>query len=373
MDFAWSAEQQELYDRAHRFAREGWGRGVDRDARWRLAGEFGLLGLCVPAEYGGMALDALTTARVVEAVGRGSREMGLLFSACAHLFAAAMPVAAHGSEALRQEFLPRMCAGQWVGANAITEAEAGSDVFAMKTRAVRDGAVYRIDGAKSFVTNGPIADVVVVYAVTNPSHGYLGISAFAVPRATPGLSFGAPFHTRGLSGATMCPVYFEDCRVAAELRLGREGDGAAIFRASMAWERACLLAMYLGAMERQLDAALAHVKRRRQFGKALGRHQAVAHRIADMKVRLESARWLLYHACWMKDAGHDASTAIAMAKLAVSEAAVASGLDMMRLFGGVGVVEGADIDTALADALPSLSFSGTSEIQRDLIARGLGL
>ena len=373
MDFAWSAEQQDLYDRAHRFAREGWGRGVDRDARWRLAGEFGLLGLCAPVAHGGMALDAVTTARVVEAVGRGSSDLGLLFSACAHLFAAVMPVATHGSEALRGEFVPRMCAGQWVGANAITESEAGSDVFAMKTRAARDGAAYRLDGAKSFVTNGPRADVVVTYAVTDPAHGYLGVSAFAVPRGTPGMTFGAPFHTTGLAGATMCPVYFEDSRVPAELRLGREGDGAAIFRASMAWERACLLAMYLGAMERQLDDVLAHVTRRRQFGKALGRHQAVAHRVADMKVRLESARWLLYRACWMKDAGLDASTAIAMAKLAVSEAAVASGLDAIRLFGGAGVVEGASLVTALADAVPALSFSGTSEIQRDLIARGMGL
>lgn len=373
MDFAWSTDQQELYDRARTFARDAWARDVDGAERWRRAGEFGLLGLCAPVEHGGMGLDALTTARVVEAVGRGSRDLGLLFSACAHLFAAVMPVATHGSEALRREVLPRMCAGEWVGANAITESEAGSDVFAMKTRAVREGDHYRLDGAKSYVTNGPRAELVVVYAVTNPAHGYLGISAFAVRRDTPGITFGEPFHTTGLDGASVGPVYFDACCVPAEHRLGREGDGASIFRGSMAWERACLLAMYLGAMERQLDDVLAHIKTRRQFGKALGRHQAVAHRVVDMKVRLESARWLLYHACWMKDAGHDATQAIAMAKLAVSEAAVASGLDAVRLFGGAGIVADTGIDTALADAVPALSFAGTSEIQREAIARSLGL
>jgi alkylation response protein AidB-like acyl-CoA dehydrogenase len=215
--------------------------------------------------------------------------------------------------------------------------------------------------------------VLLVYGTTNPKHGWLGVSAFAVEKGAPGLSIGAPFTKLGLTSASISQVYLEGCEVPLDRRVGDEGKGAEVFHASMQWERACLFAAYLGVMERQLDQVLDHARTRRQFGKAIGKHQAVAHRIADMKHRLEAARLLLYRACWRMDRGEDATLEVSLAKLAVSEAAVQSGLDAIRVNGGGGVITEVGIDRALRDAIPGTIFSGTSDIQRDLIARSLGL
>lgn len=376
MEFGWSETQTELYDRALAFTRDvlpkRLGAEFSREA-FLSCGEAGLLGLCAPTEHGGMGLDALTTARVVEAFGRGCPDGGLVFSACAHLFAATMPIAEHGADDVKNAVLPKLCRGEWIGANAISEAEAGSDVFALASRAERDGDHWVLNGAKSFVTNGPVADVFVVYASTSPKHGYLGISAFVVERTTPGLVIGRPFVKTGLKGSSISPIYLEKCRVPARCLLGKEGQGAAIFRASMHWERACLFAAYVGRMERQLDEVIGFARERRQFGKPIGKHQAVAHRIAGMKLRFEAARLLLYRACWLKDSGADAATAISLAKLAISEAAVESGLDAVRIHGGNGVIAETGVYDALADAIPATIFSGTSDIQRDIIARTIGL
>jgi alkylation response protein AidB-like acyl-CoA dehydrogenase len=284
-----------------------------------------------------------------------------------------MAIAEHGSAPLKQSFLPRLASGDLVGANAITEAEAGSDVLAIKTRAERSGDDYVLNGVKSYVTNGPVADVLLVYAVTDPALGYFGLSAFVVEKDAPGLVRGKAFDKIGLRSAPTGAVYLDDCRVPASHRVGDEGQGALIFRGSMAWERACLFAGYLGAMQRDLDRTIAFAKERKQFGRPIGKNQAVAHRIADMNLRLESARLLLYRACWLKDRGEEATAAIALAKLAVSEAAVQSGLDTIRIHASLGTSTETGIADGLLNALPSTIFSGTSEIQRDMIAKGLGL
>jgi L-prolyl-PCP dehydrogenase len=380
MDFGWSAAQRELHQATLAFARERLDEGLeqrlatgslDREA-WRRMAELGLMGLSVPVALGGQGLDALTTARCIEALGQGCSDMGLVFSAMAHLFACTMPLAEHASEPLRRELVPRLVSGELVGANAITEAEAGSDVFALRSRAVRSGDDYLLTGTKTYVTNGPIADVFLVYASTDPSKGHFGVSAFLVRRDTPGLTVGERFEVMGLSTSPIGSLYLEDCRVPVGARLGEEGDGAHIFKRSMEWERTCLFAAYLGVMERQLEACVGHSADRRQFQRPIGRNQAVSHRLADMKLRLESARWLLYRACWMKDQGEDAELAIALAKLAVSEAAVLSGLDAIRIFGGSGVTVDAGVERALRDAIPSTIFSGTSDMQRTVIAAALG-
>jgi alkylation response protein AidB-like acyl-CoA dehydrogenase len=380
MDFRPSDAHRELAARTRAFAREHLGRPeAHADAHafpkqaWKKLGAFGLLGLSLPQQYGGLGLDALGTALAIEALGGSCDDAGLVFSACAHLFACAMPVASHGSAALTERLLPALASGVRVGANAITEAEAGSDVHALRARAVRDGAHYRITGVKTYVTNGPIADVFVVYASTNPGHGHLGITAFVVERGADGLRVGAPFEKMGLASSPMSAVYLEDCRVPADHVLGREGDGAAVFASSMTWERACLFAAYLGAMERQLEATLRFARERRQFDKPIGKHQAVSHRIVDMKLRLDAARLLLYRACWLRDQGQDATLEISLAKLAVSEAAVQSSLDAIRVHGGMGTVVEAGIERGLRDAIPATIFSGTSDIQRELVARRLGL
>lgn len=381
MEFGWTQQQTELYDNVLVFAREALNddvAGRDRDhrfprAEWDKCGEMGLAGLSVAEEYGGMGLDAVTTSRVVEALGRGCEDAGLCFSLTAHLFACVMPIFEHGNEALKKRVVPDLCSGAKIGANAITEAEAGSDVFALRTTAKRDGDHYILDGAKSYVTNGPVADVFLVYATTNKAFGYMGITGFVVDRDTPGLVVGKGFEKMGLRSSPISQIYLEECRVPAENIVGREGQGGHIFESSMHWERACLFAAYLGGMERQLETVIEYAKERKQSGQAIGKYQAVSHRIVDMRMRLDAARLLLYRACWMRDRGEKATAEIAMAKIATSEAAIQSSLDAVLLHGGIGVIGEYNLERMLRDAVPSAIFSGTSEIQRNLIAAALGL
>jgi len=383
MEFAWSSQQRELHEAAAEAGARvsaaqpgGEGRHGDRGFSaegWRAASEFGLAGLDVPVEYGGLGLDCLSTARVLEGFGEGCKDLGLLFSAAAHLFACCGPIARSGDPALRERLLPRLARGESIGANAITEAEAGSDVQALRTVASRDGDRYRISGEKTLVTNAPVADVTVVYACTQPGGGYLSLSAFAVERDTPGFLAGRPFGKVGLQGSPTASVYLRESPVPRENLIGAEGQGALIFKSAMQVERACLFAAYLGTMARQLDEVLSFAKERRQFGRPIGKNQAISHRIVDMKLRLEAARLLVYRACWLLDRGGDAMVEVSLAKLAVSEAAIQSGLDAIQVHGGLGVIAGAGIDEPLRDALPATVVSGTSEIQRDIVAARLGL
>jgi alkylation response protein AidB-like acyl-CoA dehydrogenase len=201
----------------------------------------------------------------------------------------------------------------------------------------------------------------------------LGVSAFLVPKETLGLTVGEPIAKIGLETAPLSSIYLNECRVPRSHLVGLEGQGAFIFQASMIWERACLFAAWVGWMERLLDKTCGYARERRQFGQRIGDFQAISHRIVDMKVRLESARLLVYRACWTKDQRKDALLWIAAAKLAVSESAVQAALDAIRVFGGMGIVVDAGIETALRDAIPGLVYSGTSEMQKNIVAREMGL
>lgn len=381
MDFSWSEDQENFYKKTFEFAKANLNNSLqERESQhifgrkeWDMCGEFGLLGLCVPEEYSGIGLDAITTAYAVEAFGRGCEDGGLVFSSSAHLFACVMPILEHASEELKRKVIPKLATGKYVGANAITEAEAGSDVFAMKSTAVRRGSEYVINGSKSYVSNGPVADIFLIYAMTNPSHGHLGVTAFVVERDRPGLTIGKPFSKMGLTTSPISPIYMDDLVVPAESIVGREGQGGTIFRESMQWERACLFAGYVGAMHRQLDQVINYAKERKQFRKPLGKNQAISHKIANMKLRLDAAKLLLYRACWLMDQKKDAILEVSLAKVAISEAAIASNLDAIQIFGGNGYMTENGIERGLRDAIPSTIFSGTSEIQRDLIAVRLGL
>ena len=381
MDFAPTAAQRELQDRVFRFARaklNGDLEGREREHRfpadeWRACGEFGLLGLCIPVEYGGMGLDHLSTSLALEALGRGCHDIGLAFAISAHQFAVARPIADDGSEELKRRLLPGMCSGQHIGANAITEAEAGSDAFALKTRAERDGDSYRLTGVKSYASNGPVADVFLVYAMTDPERGYLGIDAFAVPRGAHGLTVGQPIEKMGLHSAPASSIYLDGVELGAADRVGQPLGGAEVFTRSMMWERSCLFAVYLGMMERQLDEVASYAADRKQNRRPIGRNQAVSHKVANMKMRLDSARLLLYRACWLRDQGQEATLEVAMSKLAVSEAAVQNSIDAVQVFGAVGYSSELGIERMVRDSIPSTIFSGTSEIQRNLIASRLGL
>nr|WP_281369130.1 acyl-CoA dehydrogenase [Phytohabitans rumicis] len=346
---------------------------TDRRAGWLTLGDLGLLGLCLPEKYGGGGLGALDTARQVEAFGRGCADTGLVFAASAHLFACGVPIAEFGGAEARERLLPGMCAGDLIAANAMTEADAGSDVSRLAATATAVPGGFVLTGEKSFATNGPVADVLVTYATTDPAAGHLGITAFAVDRTAPGVVVGEPFSKMGLESAAASTVRFDGCFVPDARVLGEPGQGGAIFQHSMRWERACLFAGYVGLLDRLLDRCVEHARTRRQFGRRIGDFQSVANRVVDIKMRTESARLLLYKACWEMDQGRGGELSVALSKLAVSEAAVASALDAVRIFGGHGYLREYGIETLLRDTVPSTVFSGTSDIQRLLIARELGL
>jgi alkylation response protein AidB-like acyl-CoA dehydrogenase len=243
----------------------------------------------------------------------------------------------------------------------------------MKATAKRLGDDYVLNGTKVYITNAPVADLFLLYAVTNPSNRVFGISAFVVPRETPGL-LATPEGTKtGLRTSPWGTIYLDDCRVPEACRLGPEGAGASLFAESMVWERACLFAYYVGAMERSLEKCVEHARTRTQFGKRIGAFQAVSNRIVDMKMRLDVSRLLLYRAGELHRAGKRCDEAVALSKLWISEAALQSGLDAIQIFGGSGVGMETGVDALMRDAVAARIFSGTSEIQREIIARMMGL
>jgi clorobiocin biosynthesis protein CloN3 len=339
---------------------------------WREAAARRLTGLCLPTGYGGRGLGALDTALCLEAMGASAMDTGFVFAVAAHLLACGVAIRDFGSVDTRAQILPGLASGRLVAANAMTEPGAGSDVSSLETTAARDGASYLLNGTKSFVSNGPIADILVTYATTDPAGGYLGISAFVVHRRTPGVKVGPPLGKPGLRGCLAAQVTFDDCRVDADRMLGPAGGGSVVFQASMVWERACLPAIYLGTMERQLARCVAHARSRRQFGRPLTEFQAVSHRLAVMKQRLESSRLLVYRSCWLLDRGDGSAPAhAALSKLTVSESVVANGLDTVHLHGSAGYLDSGGLAAGLLDGLPSTIFSGTTEIQKEIIVNGL--
>ncbi|GJM20510.1 MAG: acyl-CoA dehydrogenase [Planctomycetota bacterium] len=381
MDFAPSAEHKELCAEVLRFARAELNDGIeerDRASRfprelWDKCGDMRLQGLMVPEEYGGVGLDPLGTALVLESLGYGCRDAGLVFSICAHLLACVVPIWKHGSEEQKRRYLPKLSSGEWIAVNGMTEPGSGSDAFAMRTRAVPRGDDFVLNGAKTFSSNGPVADVAVVYAATAPEKRVGGISCFLVEKGTPGFRAAQQFEKLGLRTSSIGELLFEDCALPQSALLGGVGAGETVFSESMAWERICLVAAHVGHMQRLLEQAVEHARTRQAFGKPIGKQQAVSHRIADMKVRLEAARLLTYKAAWRLDRARDIALDASITKLYASEALLDSALDTVRVLGGTGFMEECDAARALRDAVGGVIYSGTSDIQRDIIARWLGL
>lgn len=381
MDFSWSEEQQELRERVAEMARRDLNQDLlERDAAgafdlagWKRCGELGLQGMPIPARYGGGEFDALTTVGVLESLGYGCRDNGLVFSLNAHLWTAAIPILDFGSEEQKRRFLPLLCSGEWIGGNAMTEPEAGSDAYSLRTTAERRGDRYYLRGSKCFVTNGPVANLLVVYANEAPERGRNGISAFLVEKGVRGFSFSETHDKMGLRTSPMAELFFDDCEVPAENRLGTAGAGPALFAHSMTWERACILASAVGSMQRLLETCIRYARERRQFGQSIGKNQLVQARIVDMKLRLETARALLYQAAWLRSRGRNIYLEAALAKLHISECWVQSAQDAIQIHGGSGYMRGCEVERELRDALGSRIYSGTNEIQRSLVASLLGL
>ncbi len=382
MDFTLSEEQRILRDSVVRFAREATNDDLVRRDReqdfsrdlWKQCAAIGLQGLPVPEEDGGTGLDALSCAIALEAFGYGCRDGGLVFSLSAHLLACVVPVWKHASAQQKERYLRRLCDGSLIGAHAITEPGSGSDTFAMHTRAERDGEGWRINGSKAFISNAPVADVVVAFAVTDPGKGFHGgLTAFLVETAAPGLRIGRKLDKMGLRTSPIGEIAFEDVRVGDDAVLGEVGGGSAVFATAMDWERILLVAGHVGTIERLLETSIAYARTRRQFGQPIGRFQAVAHRIADMKVQLEAARLLAYRSAWRLDHARNASLDASITKLFVSESLLATALAAVQVHGGYGFTTEYEVERSLRDAVASTIYSGTSEMQRNIIARWLGL
>jgi alkylation response protein AidB-like acyl-CoA dehydrogenase len=382
MDFALSEEQTILRENIVRFARAELNGDVARRDRehafprdlWEKCGTLAIPGLPVPEEYGGGGLDALSTIVALEALGYGCEDGGLVFSLCAHLLPCVVPIWTFGSEEQKRRYLPGLCNGTRIAVNGMTEPDSGSDAFSMTTRAEPDGDGFRINGAKIFSSNGPVADLALVFAVTDPVKRYHGgITAFLVEKGTPGFTASQTFEKMGLRTSPIGELLLRDVRVPREAVLGRVGGGAALFTHSMDWERVGLFATHVGAMERLLEKSVAQARSRKQFGQSIGKYQAISHRIADMKVALEAARLLVYRGAWRLGQGRSASLDASIAKLFVSEALVQTALGAVQVHGGYGFLTETGVERALRDAVGSTLYSGTSEMQRNIIASWLGL
>jgi alkylation response protein AidB-like acyl-CoA dehydrogenase len=381
VDFGWTEEQQRLRDRVIEFARaELADDGLRRDAdgefsaeAWRACAELGIQGLPVPRRYGGGEVDPLTFTMAMEALGYGCADNGLLFALGAQICSVEAPLLRFGTEEQKDRYLPGLCNGSIVGAHGMTEPGSGSDAFSLATTAERRGDHYVLNGRKWLVTAGPVADVVVVFAKTAPAGGFAGVSVFLVERSTPGLLIGPPLRKMGLRTVPMSEVTLEDCAVPEDRMLGSAGAGFAVFNHSMEWERSHIFAGPVGVMQRQVERAIAYALERRQFGQPIGKFQAVSHRIVDIELRVRTSRLLLYELAWLRSQGRSAPLESAVAKLWVSEAFLASSLDALFVHGGLGYLAETGLERDVRDAVGGCIYSGTSDMQRNIIAARLGL
>lgn len=381
MDFAWSDEQLDFRKEVIRFAKQELNYDMiendheekfNREA-WDKCAQLGIQGLPIPAEYGGGGADTLTTVCGLEALGYGCRDNGLIFSINAHMWSSEIPIWSFGTDEQKKNYLPKLTSGEWVGVHAMTEPMTGSDAYALKTRYERKGDKVILNGSKTFITNATYADMVIVFATSDPAKGPSGISAFIVEKGTPGFTISRKLHKMGLRTSPMAELSFVDCEVPACHQLGKDGAGPAIFTASMEWERICILAGHLGVMQRLLETSIAYAKERRQFGENIGKFPAISNKIADMEIRLETGRLVLYKAAWMKSQGKHPLREASIAKAYVADACIQSCLEAIQIHGGYGYMTEYQIERELRDAISGKIYSGTTEIQKMIISGLHGL
>jgi alkylation response protein AidB-like acyl-CoA dehydrogenase len=340
---------------------------------WLKCAEIGLLGLPVPEQYGGTGADATTIAAALEGLGYGCRDNGLIFSLNAQMWACELPLVRFGSEEQKERYLPGLCDGSLIAGHAMTEPDTGSDAFAVATTAKQTDTGWVLNGTKTFVTNAPVSDVFVVFASTDPRLGFAGLSAFIVSRDAVGLTIGKPFSKMGVRTSPIGELFLADCEVAADALLGSVGAGMAIFNLAMRWERGLILAAATGTMHRQLERCITYARERKQFGQPIGHFQAVSHKLVNMRLRLETARMMLFQLAARFDEGTANDLDAALAKLHLSECFVHSSLDALDIHGGYGYVTESGFEREVRDALASRIYSGTSDMQRNVVAGQLGL
>ncbi|MEC3861859.1 acyl-CoA dehydrogenase family protein [Mesobacterium sp. TK19101] len=369
--------QEQIRDAVREFAQERLAPGAaarDRDhafPRDELAemGALGFMGMVVPEEYGGSDTGTVAYALALEEIAAADGACSTILSV--HSSVGCAPILRFGSDDQKARFLPDMAAGRKIGGFALTEPHAGSDASALKTRAVRDGDHFVINGSKQFITSGKNGDVIIVFAVTDPAAGKKGISAFIVPTDTPGYDVVSVEHKLGQHSSDTCALAFTDMRVPAENLLGEEGQGYRIALANLEGGRIGIASQSVGMARAAYETALAYARERVTFGKPIIEHQAVAFRLADMATKIEAARHMVLHAAALREAGKPCLTEASMAKLFASEMAEQVCSAAIQIHGGYGYLADYPVERIYRDVRVCQIYEGTSDVQRLVIARGL--
>ncbi|GAB5491270.1 MAG: acyl-CoA dehydrogenase family protein [Phototrophicaceae bacterium] len=381
MEFGWNDEQESLWTEIYEFAQADIKRDlIERDHKnifleenWQAIADKGILGLHLPEAYGGSHRSVVTTVRALEALGYGCPDNSLTLAVNGQMWTVQEPILKFGTDEQKQKYLPKLIDGTYKAGDGVTEADAGSDAFSLQTTATKVEGGYILNGEKMFTGMGPVADIILTYATLKPELGRWGITTFIVDAHSDGVTLGKNKEKMGLRTTLMGNIRFKDVFVPAENLLGREGSGASIFNSTMDYERSFIFASHVGSMARQLDDTIAYANSRQQGGQSIGKYQAVAHRIANMKIRLETARHYLYKCAWLIDQKKSIPMEAAMAKLTISECFMENSLDAVRVHGGRGYMTEFGVERDLRDAVGGVLYGGTSDIQRNLIAGLLGL
>jgi len=331
--------------------------------------KLGLLGIIIPTEYGGAGLDTISYATVIEEISRKCASTGVVTSV--HNSLTAGPIMKYGTEEQKKKYLPILAKGEKIGAFAATEPNAGSDLGAMQTTAIKKENKYIINGDKTFITSGTEAGIIIIFAVTDKSAGSKGISAFIVESDTKGYKVGSVFEKLGINASKTSELIFEDMEVPKENLLGKEGEGFKIALNTLDSGRIGIAAQAVGIAQAALDESIEYSKQRQQFGRAIAKFQAIQWMIADMATHIEAARYLVYSAAYQKDKGERFGKEAAMAKLFASETAVDVAIKAVQIHGGYGYTKEYTVERLFRDAKITEIYEGTSEVQKMVIAGSL--
>ena len=344
---------------------------IDENSRhpaelFRKLAEGGWMGIPIPQQYGGSGSDFLTHIIAVEEISRSCSSTG--FTLSFHAGIIGMSLNLFGNEEQKKKYLVPLAKGQHMGAFALTEPGAGTDVMAVSTTVVRDGNGYVVNGTKTFVSNGLLADTYIVFCWTDKSAGKKGMSAFIIPRDTAGLKPGVHFKKMGLRSSQTSEVVFKECPIPRENMLGQEGAGLVMAMTGFDHGRIGVAAQAIGILQAALDESIRYAKERVQFGNPIARQQAIAWMIADMATDLSAARFLAYHAAWLKDRKQPFGKEASMAKLFATEAAMKHTTQAVQIHGGYGYIKGVKVERLMRDAKIAEIYEGTSEAQRMVIS-----
>lgn len=369
--------QTQIRDTARDFARERLApAAAARDAahafpRAELTemGQLGFLGMLVPEAYGGSETGMVAYTLALEEIAAGDGACSTIVSV--HSSVGCMPILKFGTDEQKQRFLPKLASGEWIGGFALTEPQAGSDASNLRTTARRDGDHYVINGAKQFITSGQNGQLIILFAVTDPSAGKKGITAFIVPTDTPGYEVVRVEDKLGQHSSDTCQLAFNDMRIPADLRLGAEGEGLKIALSNLEGGRIGIASQAVGMARAAFEAARDYARDRVTFGKPIIEHQAVAFRLADMATRIAAARQMVLHAASLREAGLPCLTEASMAKLFASETAEAVCSSAIQTLGGYGYLKDFPVERIYRDVRVCQIYEGTSDVQRIVIARNL--